>query len=273
MADLPPPRFEPAPDPPPKAAAAPENAPRQTAEAPAFQGKPVDPIIEKAREAAANYLSSLPNYFCQQMTARYQSDHPKTGWDPIDVVTADVAYEDGHESYKNIKIGSKPVNKSMEDIGGTRSTGEFSSVLEDLLSPYTDASFRKSGTDTLHARATWVYKYEIPRDRSHWRIEAPSELYYPAHTGTIWIDKETSRVLRIEQGTINMPKLFPFDTVETVTEYEFIPLAAGQKYLLPVSAEVLSCVRGTSMCSRNKLEFRNYRKFGAESSITFDGKQ
>ena len=270
MADLPPPRYEPLPDAP--KAAPPPNAPKQAAEAPVFQGKPVDPIIEKAREAAANYLSSLPNYFCQQMTARYQSDHPKTGWDALDVVTADVAYEDGHESYKNVKLGSKSV-KSIDDLGGTRSTGEFSSVLEDLLSPFTDASFRKSGTDTLHGRQTWVYKYEIARERSHWRIEAPSQLYYPAHTGTIWIDKETSRVMRIEQGTINMPKLFPFDTVETVTEYEFIPLAAGQKYLLPVSAEVLSCVRGTSMCSRNKLEFRNYRKFGADSSITFDGKQ
>jgi hypothetical protein len=273
MAELPPPRFEPAPDAPPKAPAPAANAPKQTAEAPTFQGKPVDPVIEKAREAAANYLTSLPNYFCQQMTARYQSDHPKTGWDALDVVTADVAYEDGHESYKNIKIGSKAVNKSMEDIGGTRSTGEFSSVLEDLLSPFTDASFRKSGSDTLHGRATWVYKYEIGRERSHWRIEAPSQLYYPAHTGTLWIDKETSRVMRIEQGTINMPKLFPFDTVETVTDYEFISLAAGVKYLLPADAEVLSCVRGTSMCSRNRLEFRNYRKFGADSSITFDGKQ
>jgi hypothetical protein len=272
MADLPPPRYEPLPDAPPKPAASPD-APRQAAgDAPVNPGKPVDPVIEKAREAAANYLASLPNYFCQQMTARYQSDHPKTGWDALDVVTADVAYEDGHESYKNIRIGSKPVNKSMEDIGGTRSTGEFSSVLEDLLSPYTDAMFRRSGTDTLHGRATWVYKYEVARERSHWRIEAPSELYYPAHTGSIWIDKETSRVLRIEQGTINMPKLFPFDTIETVTDYEFIPLSAGQKYLLPADAEVLSCLRGTSMCSRNRLEFRNYRKFGADSSITFDGK-
>ena len=53
------------------------------------------------------------------MTARYQSDHPKTGWDALDVVTADVAYEDGHESYKNVKLGSKSV-KSIDDIGGTR---------------------------------------------------------------------------------------------------------------------------------------------------------
>jgi hypothetical protein len=122
MADLPPPRFEPLPEKAP--AKTPEDAPRQAANAPTtLQGRPVDPVIEKAREAAANYLSSLPNYFCQQMTARYQSDHPKTGWDALDVVTADVMYEDGKESYKNVKLGSKSV-KSIEDIGGTRSTAE-----------------------------------------------------------------------------------------------------------------------------------------------------
>jgi hypothetical protein len=274
MADLPPPRFEPAPDAPAKPADAPPAQAARKPDAPALlNGKPVDSVIEKARDAAANYAQSLPNYFCQQMTARYQSDHPKTGWDALDVVTADVAYEDGRESYKNIKIGSKAVNKSMEDIGGTRSTGEFSTVLLDLLDPATDANFRRSGTDTLQGRTAWVYKYDIPRERSHWRIEAPSQLYYPAHSGTVWIDKETSRVLRIEQGSVSMPKLFPFDTVETVTDYAFISLAAGEKYLLPADAEVLSCVRGTSMCSRNRLEFRNYRKFGADSTITFDGKQ
>src|ERR1700722_19881914 len=272
MADLPPPRYEPLPDAPAKAPAAP-NAPKQAADAPASEDKPLDPVIEKAREAAATYLSSLPNYFCQQMTARYQSDHPKTGWDALDVVTADVAYEEGRESYKNIKIGGKVVNKSMEDIGGTRSTGEFSTILLDLLDPNTDANFRRSGTDTIAGRSAWIYKYEVPRERSHWRIEAPSQLYYPAHLGSIWIDKETSRVLRIEQGSGEMPKLFPFDTVETVTDYAFISLAAGQKFLLPADAEVLSCLRGTTMCSRNRLEFRNYRKFGADSSITFDGKQ
>ena len=228
-------------------------------------------MIEKAREAAATYLESLPNYFCQQMTARYQSDHPKTGWDAIDVVTADVAYEDGRETYKNIKIGNKATGKSMDDIGGTRSTGEFSSILLDLLDPNTDAIFRRTGTDTITGRAALVYKYEVPRERSHWRVEAPSQLYYPAHGGSIWFDKETSRVLRIEQkGTLNMPKLFPFDTVETVTDYAFIPLAAGVEIpALPADAEVLSCMRGTSLCTRNRLEFRNYRKFGADSSITF----
>jgi hypothetical protein len=141
-----------------------------------------------------------------------------------------------------------------------------------LLSPDTGAVFRRSGQDTVHGRATFVYKFEVPRERSHWRIDAGGQLYYPAYRGTIWIDRQTSRVLRLEQQSRNMPLLFPFDTVETATDYDFVRLSTPNPFLLPVNAEVLSCLRSTSHCSRNKIEFRNYRKFGAESDITFDDK-
>jgi hypothetical protein len=231
-----------------------------------------DVVIGKAREAADQYSGSLPNFFCQQITTRYQSDHPKTGWDALDIVTADVAMEDGHETYKNIKVGNTAVNKGMEDIEGTRSTGEFSSILIDLMSPWTAASFRRTGSDTIHGHSTWVYHFDVNREHSHWRIEAASQLYYPAFSGSIWIDKQTSRVLRIEQQAKNMPVLFPFDTTESATDYDYVRLATPETFLLPVDAEVLSCVRGTNMCARNRIEFRNYRKFGAESSVTFDPK-
>jgi hypothetical protein len=232
-----------------------------------------DAVIGKAREVAEQFEGSLPNFFCQQITTRYQSDHPKTGWDALDIVTADVAYENGKESYKNIKVGNKAVNKNMEDIEGTRSTGEFATILVDLLSPSTAATFRRTGADTIHGRPTIVYKFDVTREHSHWRIEAPAQLYYPAFSGSIWIDKQTSRVVRIEQQARNMPLLFPFDTTESATEYDFVRLASPEPFLLPTEAEVLSCVRGSRMCARNRIEFRNYRKFGAESSITFDGKQ
>jgi hypothetical protein len=228
--------------------------------------------IGKAREVAAQFSGVLPNFFCQQVTTRYESDHPKQGWDALDVVTADVAYENGKESYRNIKIGNKAVNKGMEDIEGTHSTGEFSSILEGLLDPGTGATFRRTGTENIHNRATYVFHFEVPRERSRWRIEAPSQLYYAAYSGSIWVDKQTSRVLRIEQQAKSMPLLFPFDDVETATDYDFVRLSTPEQFLLPVDAEVLSCVRGTSTCSRNKIEFRNYRKFGADTSITFESK-
>ena len=258
----------------PAAPAAPSVKPAETpTTAPSVVQFQDDPVIAKAREAAAQFAGSLPNFFCQQVTTRYQSDHPKTGWDALDVVSADIAYEDGTESYKNIKVGNKSVNKDIHDIGGTTSTGEFASILDDLLNPATGATFRRTGTDTVHGRATYVFKFEVPRDRSHWRIEAPSQLYYPAFGGSIWVDKQTSRVLRIEQQARLMPALFPFDTVETATDYDFVRLSTPQQFLLPVDAEVLSCIRGSRMCTRNRIEFRNYRKFGAQSDITFDGKE
>ncbi len=231
-----------------------------------------DPVIVKARETAMQFSGSLPNFFCQQVTTRYQSDHPKTGWDPVDIISADVAYENGEESYKNIKVGNKPVNKDMMDLGGASSTGEFESIQLALLQPGSGATFRRTGTDTIHGRSTYVFKFEVPRERATWRIEAPSQLYYPAYSGSVWIDKETSRVLRIEQQARSMPLLFPFDTVESAVEYDFVRLSTPEQFLLPVNAEVLNCIRGSRMCSRNRIEFRNYRKFGATSDITFDGK-
>jgi hypothetical protein len=31
----------------------------------------------------------------------------------------------------------------------------------------------------------------------------------------------------------------------------------------------LSCQRGTNMCSRNTIDFRNYHKYSGESTVTF----
>ncbi len=246
------------------------------APAPAQASQPIplgdDAVITKAREAAFAYSATLPNYLVQQMTTRYQSDRPKAGWTALDVVTADLTYQDGRESYKNIKVGNKTVNTSMDEIPGTRSTGEFSTLLEQLFEPGA-AKFRPGGTDTIHNRTAYVYSFEVARELSRWRIEAPSQLYYPATKGSVWIDKETSRVLRIEQSGKGMPALFPFDTLETSVDYDFIRLGTSGPYLLPVESEVLSCQRGTSFCSRNKIEFRNYKKFGAQSDITFDQPQ
>ena len=231
-----------------------------------------DPIIVKARAAAAEYAGGLPNFFCRQLTTRYDSDRPKDGWQAHDTISADLAYENGHENYSNIKVGSKTA-KSMEEVGGTWSTGEFASMLDEVFDPDSATTFRKTGQDTINGRSATTFKFEITRERSGWRISDGGQLYYPAMRGTIWIDKETSRVLRLEKETRNMPLLFPLVKVEVAVDYDFVRLSTPQPFLLPIASEVLSCEQGSTRCVRNKIEFRNYRKFGAESGITFDEKQ
>jgi hypothetical protein len=231
-----------------------------------------DPVIDKAREAAFTFSKTLPNFVVKQVTVRYETFAARAGqtsWHALDTVSADVVSEDGRESYKNILINGKPPKEAIEKSAGVWSKGEFSSVQLDVLSPQTRANFHNKRSTTIANRAAYSYDFSVERMNSHWNIQSNSDSYMPDYTGVIWIDKDTSRVLRIELEARNMPKTFALDTVESAIDYDFVQIGDG-KFLLPVHSEALDCERGTNSCSRNVLDFRDYKKFTADTSISFD---
>jgi len=75
--------------------------------------------------------------------------------------------------------------------------------------------------------------------------------------------------MRIEEQTGPLPASFPFDKAESVVAYSFIRID-GKNYPLPIHSEILTCQRGSSACTKNEINFQNYRKFTADSTITFD---
>jgi hypothetical protein len=230
-----------------------------------------DAVLDKAREAALTFSESLPNYVVKQFTTRYQSEAARRGetsWHALDTISADVVSEGGKDKYKNILVNGKPPKEAVEK-SGSWSTGEFSSVLLDVLSPATDADFHNKRSSSIANHAAWRYDFTVDQANSHWHVYSAADSYKPEYTGTIWIDKENSRVLRIELSARNMPKAFPLDTVESAVDYDYV-LIGERKFLLPVHSEALSCGRGTSFCSRNVIDFRNYKKFGADTSVTFE---
>ena len=230
-----------------------------------------DEFIEQARYEAFSFSETLPNYVVKQFTTRYETTAARggrTSWQVLDTVTADVIEEDGNERYKNILVNGKPPLRDPEKTGSW-SRGEFSSLMQDVMSPLTNADFHGKRATTIVNRAAFRYDFTVEQRNSHWHVESESQSYQPAYTGAIWIDKESHRVLRIEMAAQNMPRDFPLDTVESAVDYDYVPIGEG-KYLLPTHSEALSCGRGTSGCTRNVIEFRNYKKFSTETSITFD---
>jgi hypothetical protein len=247
-----------------------EIAPQQTARPRGPEGNEHhDPVIEKARDKAGEFTETLPSYVCQEMMARFYNVSHTVNWQPQDVVTMDVVYDNGKESYRNIGVNNKPSKKSIEELGGAWSTGEFGTVLIDLFSPATAADFRYRRASTAAGRSAMVYDFDVQQPNSHWNIIGASQSYKPAYRGTVWIDKQTYRVLRIEMQAYHFPADFPFDKVESATDYDFVRFAADLQFLMPVHAETLMCNRGTNQCSMNKIDFRNYHKYAGESSISF----
>jgi hypothetical protein len=229
---------------------------------------PADPKLEKIREAVATYTKSLPNYYCQQQMARFESNSTPANWRAIDVVSASVVFEDGKEQYRDLTINGKPVKKGMEELSGAWSTGEFGTVIADLFSPSTAADFRLIRHGTIAGRDADVYDFEVEQEHSHWRIQVASQTLQPAYKGSVWVDAATARVLRVEMQTRKVPREFPLDTVESAVDYQFVRIG-GQEFLLPVHAETLTCIRGSSGCNRNVIDFRNYHHYTGQSKITF----
>jgi len=253
--------------PPPAAGSRPEANPAN--EGITYTPITLDPIVEKARMAVAAFDETLPNYVCQEMMARFMSTTRNVSWQPQDVVSMEVIYDKTGEHYRNMAINGKAVKKNIQELSGAWSTGEFGSALVDLFSPATAADFRHRRDARSGGRTASVYDFEVDHDHSHWHVSVPGQAVRPAYRGSVWIDKETQRVLRIEMDARRLPAEFPMDKVESATDYEYIRIGDGQ-FLLPVHSESLSCQRGTDVCSRNVIDFRNYHKYSGEATITFD---
>ncbi len=230
---------------------------------------PSDPrqaFIEKAKDEAAGLLTGLPNYVCQEYTTRYVSEG-KSDWHAVDVVSLDMVYQDGKEDYRNIAINGKPWKKPIEESGAW-STGEFGTILRDLFSPSTAATFKYSKDSTASGLPAHMYNFTVDRAHSHWRVTMVAQSIFPSYKGSIWLDKTGARPLRIEMQATQIPPDFPEDAVESAVDYGYVSLGT-QKFFVPLKAEVLSCHRGMNTCDRNVIEFRNYHKYSGQSDIIF----
>ncbi len=228
-------------------------------------------MIEQAREYAMNYSKSLPDFLCTQVTRRYVDPHGLEFWAPTDTLTARVSYVDHKEDYKLVMVNNRAVaNVSYYSVGGTTSAGEFGSMMKELFDPQTDAAFRWERWATLRGRRAYVYAYQVDQSRSKWRVgykgEHSTEETVPGYHGLVFVDRDLLAVVRITL-VADLPPTFPIQQAQDTLDYDLATIS-GHEYLLPLRAVVQ--LREGKFLSKNEVEFRLYRKFSAEATITFD---
>ena len=231
-------------------------------------------IIEDARQLARLYTDELPNYVCLQVTRRYfDPTGMEMDWLKHDEIKTRVSYFDGKEDYENLTVNDKITTKGFSELGGTTSTGEFGTILDSLFNLETDAQFRWARHSLLRGHPVFVFHLEVPRYRSSWTLTSTSSggegirSIRSGYTGLVYIDKESGRVLRIVMEAEGIPAGFPMQEARSRLDFDLIDLS-GESFLLPLKAQTF--LRTGRLLSRNELEFRLYRKFTAEATITFE---
>jgi hypothetical protein len=236
---------------------------------PGFAQSTTDGVIEQVRENSLNFDKHLPNFLCQEVVKRFVKPHESAEWQFLDVITAQLTYFESHEEYRQIRINDKPMaDGSLGGIKGAMAQGEFGTLVKDLFLPSSQAKFDPDGRAKIHGRPMSKFRFDVLREHSHYRLLANGNVeYVAAYRGQIWVDDETKMVMRLEMSAYGIPFGFPVRSVSTTLDYEFTKVGAN-KYLLPAKAEIVSAHH--SQTTKNLEEFRQYRKFGVETNLSFD---
>lgn len=227
------------------------------------------PLLEQTRQHALEFAEELPNFIVTQSVTRYSQGPGDKDWRLEDKLEIELTYRVGKgEEFNLLRVNGKPTAQSYEDIGGSTSTGEFGSMLAALFIPQSRAEFKEAKHETFRGRPTVVYDFKVKRAYSSSTISDRStgKKVVAGYSGSIWIDTEQKRVLRLEASNEDIPAGFPVTLSENAVEYEWTTIA-DQRYLLPIHAEVLLGRDQQKFYTRNVIEFRNYRRFEAKIKI------
>jgi hypothetical protein len=244
-------------------------------------------LIEKARGRALVYAKSLPDFVCTEVVRRYQqnqsiawrvsgrrsgmtSNSSPAAWTATDKLTVKVTFFEQKEDHKLVLLNEKPTDQKYESLGGGTGSGEFGGILRSIFDPRSQAVFHWEGWRNVRRHRAALYTYNVDAEHSSYEVEngVPGEVRKAivAFHGDLEIDRDTGDVLHFTYLADRIPKEVKVNYVSTLVDYDLSDVG-GRDYLLPIQArtEIFS----TNLSVRNDIDFREYRKFSADSSIEF----
>ncbi len=255
-------------------------------------------ILAKAGAYARQYVRNLPNFICTAITRRMDDD-PDTGsreiWNHLrlnNTITGELSFNGGKESYKVQKV-SRGKETAQEGLG---TSGEFGNIIEALFLFSTPDMFQWRHWEMLHGRRVAVFGYSLDSDHSRFTLSTGGRPNYRAHgqpplssittayVGELSIDPVAGAILRVTRKAVHLPRGFPIRRMETAVDFEPVDIG-GTYYVLPIKSITLSDFVATVGAGAvaypgtggvlidvprkllNEVQFRGYRKFGAESVL------
>jgi len=229
--------------------------------------------IEMSRKVALAYERSLPDFICTQLVRRYiDIEHltQRVSWRMLDTLTIKLSYFDQKEDHTLVLVDGKPSRKSYTDLGGAISAGEFALMQQQIFDPASQTVFtwKKWNKAGKRQAATYLYRVDVSHSRFMLDFLTPTGLTQDivGYHGTLELDRETGNVLSLTYTADAIPKTCPISLSNTAVTYDFAQVGDKQ-YLLPASSETE--MRSRELWTRNHAQYRDYRKFSADSTVRF----
>lgn len=249
-------------------------------------------LLRKVFEYAHSYGRRLPDFLCTETTRFYESGHQtvnrgssrkvkKAGaWRLDQTVTEEVSFYQGRENYKTKLVNGQPNSQAISEIRAWFTRGEFGTVLAMTFAPSSQAQFKWDHWEMLHKERLAVFTFYVTRDHSHYEVCCVStgtltvggvrkkrfRRWVSAYRGLVYVDPHTGIIARFTYQNVDIPSWVDLDGAGNLLDYS--PTTIGdQSYWLPGKAVHYTTIG--NFRTRHETEFSNYRKFKADSTITF----
>ena len=235
-------------------------------------------ILDEVREYALTYSANLPDFICTQVTTRFAAPLPGTRyggasgdsprWQQLDKLTIRLSYFQQKEDYKLILQNNTPTQVDYKKLGGATSYGDFGTMMRQVFERHTETRFEWDHWGTLRGKRVMAFGYKVALSNSEYHIGVKEENQFitVGYHGLVEVDKETHKIMRVTSIADDIPPGFPIRHVESTLDYDYVELS-GRPFLLPLKGNVTAT--GGDFLEKNENEFRIYRKYEAESTISF----
>lgn len=225
-------------------------------------------LLQSMHTYAAQYVTNLPNFLCLQVTRQLEAGLKSNHWHKGDVLVYKLSFNHGRERRSLDLVNNKPANPDKRHWRTPLVTeGEFGLLLSRVLGPDSEAQFTWRGWETIRGKPTAGFDFTVDKEHSTLSLSLGdlAKAIVP-YSGTVFADPATGAIWRITDDASEIPLSLMTREISTVIDYDETTIA-GKTYLLPVEA-VASLLLDRKKV-RNEIEFQDYRKFEADTSITF----
>jgi hypothetical protein len=227
-----------------------------------------DRLLAAMHDYADHYISSLPNFICTQVTRQLEAGKKSDRWHKGDTLTTTLMFNRGREQRKLVLVNGKPVEEGPKRWHTPLITeGEFAILLSRVLGAESQAYFTWGRWETLREKRLAVFDYSVDKQHSTLTLSL-SDLAKAtvAYNGSVWADPATGAVWRITDTALDIPPALLTRAISTAIDYGEVVIGE-KKYLLPIEATAALLLETKKV--RNEMEFQGYRKFEADTVITF----
>ena len=230
-----------------------------------------DPVLERIRAKALERLDRQPDYTCVQTVERFGRVGSEREWQKADTLRLEVGLSNHRELYS--WHGAKTLgDRELSDLvgRGVVGSGHFAVLARHVFQPG-KATFTNHGESEWNSRPAYQYEFDVPLEKSAYRLRAGPGQAVVAFQGVFWADRESLDLLRLEVQAVDIPAKIGLAQADNTMNYA--PVRIGESLaLMPVSASLLMVALDGNE-HMNRMQLSECREYRAEATVSFAGEE